>query len=355
LEAIVHAGSKSLEFKSNFMAGKTRKQVFACPLCSSSLSRERYFQIIGVWEERGKLEKTLREELRKLQDERADLRKQKARMRGELKRAVKAATAEATQKERRRADRLAMLIQGKTQQIRALTTKVKELEEQLKKGTTPQIEGLNYERELVKDLKRSFQADRIEHHGQAGDILQLVRHRGKQIGSIVFECKLTSRFLRSYLVQTKKAVAQRKATYGVLVTLASKKGTAGFWVDGDILVVHPFGAVHVAGVLRQSLLDLYATQISAQEADRRAKALMEYVKSDEFKSSVSDTVFRTIELYEMLKKEVKSHRKVWRSRFDHYRQIHENTREMQARTVSILAGAPKRELREQKLLSLPSF
>lgn len=41
-------------------------------------------------------------------------------------------------------------------------------------------------------------------------------------------------------------------------------------MDNDVIVVHPFGGVHV---FRQSILDIRATRISAQEADRRAAAL----------------------------------------------------------------------------------
>jgi uncharacterized protein DUF2130 len=137
----------------------------------------------------------------------------------------------------------------------------------LKRGTTPQVEGLNFERELVSDLKRGFPDDRVEHHGKSGDILLCVSHKGKQVGSILVECKLTSSFSGSYIIQTKKSIAQRNATYGILVTLASKKGAAGFWVDNDVIVVHPFGAVHVAGVLRQTILDICASRISTQEAD----------------------------------------------------------------------------------------
>ena len=111
----------------------------------------------------------------------------------------------------------------------------------------------------------------------------------------MFECKLTSSFAGSYIFQTKKAIAERNASFGILVTLASKKGTAGFWTDNDVFVVHPFGAVHIAGVLRQHVLDLHSSRISNGEANKRATALMDYVKSDEFKNLVGDTIFRTLE------------------------------------------------------------
>jgi hypothetical protein len=335
----------------------SQKRSQTCPLCGSVLTPEKYLQIVGVWEERKRLETSLKGEMRRLQDERARLREENKKMRREMKQAAKDAAAKATAKERKRADRLSAMIQGKSQQIQFLSRKVKELQEQLKRGTTPQVEGLNFERELVSDLQKSFPHDRVEHHGKSGDILLCIWHKGKQVGSILIECKLTSSFSGSYVIQTKRAVAERNATYGVLVTLASKRGTAGFWVDNDVIVVHPFGAVHVAGVLRQSILDISASRISTQEADRRAAALMEYVKSDDFKNLVGDTIFRTLELYGLLKKELKSHKKMWKRRFDHYRQIYDNSTGIKARTSGILhGGSARQEFRsEPKLLPLPSL
>ena len=144
--------------------------------------------------------------------------------------------------------------------------------------------------------------------------------------------------------------------YGILVTLSSKKGTAGLWVDNDVIVVHPFGAVHVAGLLRQSLLDIHSNRVGRREADRRAAVLMDYVKSDEFRNLVGDTIFRTVELYGLLKKEVKTHRAIWKARFDHYRRLHENSNRLKSRTTAIVTGNSARRFSkpEPKLLP-PSF
>jgi hypothetical protein len=334
-----------------------KKETSRCPLCGSILTPAKYLEIVGVWRERKSLESSLRNELRRLQKDRAELREENKKMRRAMKQQIKEAAAKATVKEKKRAERLSKMIQGKSQQIQFLTGKVKELQEQLKRGTTPQVEGLNFEKQLVRDLKANFPQDVVEPHGKAGDILLRVVHRGKQLGTILFECKLTSHFSSAYVIQTKNAVAKRNATYGILVTLASKKGTAGFWVHKDVIVVHPFGAVHVAGVLRQSLLDIHSTRISTQEADRRAAAMMEYIKSDDFKNLVGDTIYRTLELYELLKKELKTHKKTWTNRFDHYKHIYYNSNVVKVQTASILHGATgKRELRAApKVLPLPAL
>lgn len=60
-------------------------------------------------------------------------------------------------------------------------------------------------------------------------------------------------------------MALRQATYGVLVTAAFKKDTAGFWVEKEILVVHPYGAIYIAKVLRKSIIEIYSLKISRSE------------------------------------------------------------------------------------------
>ena len=134
-----------------------------CPLCDSPLTRERYLQIVGVWEERKKLETALKAKMQGLQEEGVKWRKKLKEMRHAMKRVAKESAARATEKEKKRADRLSAMIQGKTHQVQFLSSKVKELQEQLKRGTTPQVEGLNYERELVKDLQKTFPHDVVEH------------------------------------------------------------------------------------------------------------------------------------------------------------------------------------------------
>ncbi len=251
---------------------------FRCPLCGSPLSQSRYYEIIGIWQERAKLEKTLKEQLNNLQREKQKLQLEKktikTQMQKQMKQAVKEALEKGKEKEKVRANRLSKMIQGKTQEIQNLNNKIKELQEQLKKGTTPQVEGLNLEEELVKELKKEFPEDKIEHHGKTGDIAQHINFKNKQIGIILYECKKTTKFNGAFIDQIKKAMAIRQATYGVLVTTAFKKDTAGFWVEKDILVVHPYGAIYIAKVLRHSIIEIYSLKISRIEMEKRSNRLL---------------------------------------------------------------------------------
>jgi hypothetical protein len=337
---------------------KATSKKFRCPLCGSLLTQNRYYEIVGVWEERQKLEKTLREQLQNVRNERQKLLREnkeiKVQMEKQMKKAVKEALEKGKMKEKARADRLSKMIQAKTQDIQNLNKKIKELQEQLKKGTTPQVEGLNLEEELVKELNKEFSEDKIEHHGKNGDIIHHVNFKNKSVGVILYECKKTTKFNPDFIDQTKKAMALRRATYGVLVTTAFKKGTAGFWVEKDILIVHPYGAIYIAKVLRKSIIEIHSLKISRVEMEKRSKELMEYIKSEDFKNSVDNSIYRTRLLYEMLKKEIKSHQKIWHDRYMHYRTIYDNISRLELVTSNILKGiSPKEAIAHLQLKQLP--
>ncbi len=337
---------------------KVASKKFHCPLCGTLLSQTRYYEIIGVWEERARIEKTLKEQLQNIRKEKQKLliekKAIKSKMEKEKKQAVKEALEKGKGKEKARANRLSKMLQGKMQMIQEQSKKIKELQEQLKKGTTPQVEGLNLEGELVKELKREFPEDKIEHHGKTGDILHHVNFRNKKVGLILYECKKTTKFNSAFIDQAKKAMALRQATYGVLVTTAFKKDTAGFWVEKDILIIHPYGAIYIAKVLRSSIIEIHSLKISRMEMEKRSKELMEYIKGEDFKNSVEDSIYRTISLYEMLKKEIKSHQGIWHDRYIHYRTIHDNINRLELVTSNILKGLPVKEaLTHLKLRQLP--
>ena len=204
---------------------------FKCPLCNSALTESRYYEIIGVWEEKKKFEKELKQkiesvkkeqeklikekeqikkkfeiekktaiekakkdaeitaqknaqkelialkkanlqaimkqkneflELRKkdleagkikqkeflaLKKEKEDIVKQKKQ---EIKEAEKKALEQGKLKEKKRADMLSSMLQKKMGDIEEKSKIIKELKEQLKKGSNPQDAGRDFEIELVR-------------------------------------------------------------------------------------------------------------------------------------------------------------------------------------------------------------
>lgn len=324
------------------MAKRNKRR--ACPLCGSQLTEIKYYEIIGAWDQKAKAEKEIKEKLKEAERQKKEIIEKQRTAIKQLERQkrleIKEGVQKGKQKEMARANRLAQMVQRQTADLQNANVKIKELEKHLKAGTTPQDSGRHFEKELVKQLEKEFPNDRIEHHGQGGDILQKVMFKSKEIGSILYECKKTAKFNPDYIHQTKRAISTRNATYGVLVTFVSRKNSQGFYVENDIIVVHPYGTVHIAQVLRNSIIEMHSLRLNHKELESRAQNLMEFIKSNDFKNSIENTIYRTEELAKLLLAEYKEHNKMWNKRISHYKGIHGNTRHLQISTNNIVNGVP---------------
>lgn len=335
---------------------------YACPLCGSLLTQIKYFEIVGILDEKAKAEKEIKNQLKEAERQKGEIiqkqKKMMKQMEQQKKSAIKEGIEKGKQHEKSRADNLAKRANAYLEQNKNLNKKIKELQEHLKKGTTPQGAGRDFEIELVQQLKKEFPADNIEHHGTGGDILHKINFKSKEIGSILYECKKTATFNNDYIHQTKRAKSTRNATFGVLVSFVSKKETQGFYVENDIMVVHPYGAIYIAQVLRNSIIEMNSLRLSQKELGVRAENLMTFIKSNDFKNSVENTIYRTEELAKLLVAEYNDHKKMWNKRSSHYIGIHGNASQLQLTTKNILNGIPlnksllKSEIRQLPILEI---
>jgi len=354
-------------------------KTYKCPLCASNLSEDRYLKVVGAWEEKEKVQKEIKDKLREaeeqkklllqqakknkleLERERRRLVEERKGLRREFEREFKKQSRQLEKQgvekgkmsEKRRADKLAYQLEQKMGAIDDMNNKIKQLKEQLKKGTTSQVEGLDFEKLVVKELESKFSEDKVEPYGKKGDILQRVYYKKKEFGSILYECKKTDKYSKGFVKQTKTAVGQRKATFGVLVTAAFKKDTEGFYVEDGIIVVHPFGVPYIAQILRNNIIELTLASQTKKEIDIKAKELINYIAGDEFKSMANDTIYRAKLLGEILAKEMKSHMSLWHDRFEHYKNIHSNVNILEGNTKAILKGEKPQKIQKDELLRLP--
>ena len=144
------------------------------------------------------------------------------------------------------------------------------------------------------------------------------------------------------------------ADYGVIVTWATKEDRQGFWVEGDIIVVHPYGVLDIATFLRETLEQMYRLKLSKSEFETKGKTLLQFMQSEEFRNRIQDSIGKSRNAYEVLKKEVRTHVNTWKKRFKIYESIYENTGVIQ-NTVRyvLLHGEIPEKLPEMK--ELPMF
>lgn len=321
---------------------------FECPVCDSPISESKYNKIVNLEESKQKFleeqkkqleslkvqkAKMVRdvEELKKKAEKDKQLAVQKAKLeakkefKADVQKAKKQGLEEGMAKQMKRTEATHKLLQKSLGDIALKDKQIKALEEQIKKGTTPQIEGLELEKKLVEELKKSFPKDEVIHYGQGGDIFHKIKWDEKVLGSILYECKKTKKYDKNFIKQCKEDMATRNATYGVLLTYTFDKESSGFKVVDDIIVVHPYGTIHLAEFLRKRLIELHSLKLGKEELAERTKKLWDYVKSDKFKNGMRDNIHRIRQLMQAMEKEKEYHERMWQLRDEHYNKIHENT------------------------------
>ena len=152
-------------------------------------------------------------------------------------------------------------------------------------------------------------------------MLHPVMLNGRKIGTLVYECKKTKTVPKHYIEQTRQAMMERKADYGILVTAASKANTFGFWTDKDVLIVHPAGVLPLVHWLRGTMIRIAQAKMTQKQREKAAKAIMEYIGSPEFRNPLRDVVRRSEQLGQNLVSEIKAHRNLWLDRAFHYEEI----------------------------------
>lgn len=310
-------------------------KTYYCPVCKKPLTKKEYEQALGILGEREKHFEHVKSELQKKLRE-AQANEKKAKDEG-----IKA--------ERRRTQRL---LAGKDKQIQTL----KERMDQLKKGSTPQTEGLEFEDELAARLKREFPEDDIRHKGKGGDVLHIVMFNKKHAGSIIYECKRTPRIQSQHIQQAYLAKQSREAEFAVLVTTGQRKGFSGFAEINGVLLVSPLGTIPLASLLRQHLIEMLRAKISREKRAIIAQQLMQYITSPQFKNPIEEVVQLTSTLQVMIQEEAKEHFQTWNKRWMHYQKIHWDSSQIQNNLQLVLHGKEPKALIHPKVppLQLPS-
>ena len=306
-----------------------------CPVCKKKLTAKEHAKALGLLKAR---EVHKEHEIDKLYKKlaKANVKDKEAR-----KKAIESERA----KNRR-------LLQGKVKSIQ----KLKETIKQLKKGTTPQTEGLEFEDKLVKRLRKEFPGDQIDHTGKAGDINHTVLFIKKPAGLIVYECKRTPTLLNAHIDQAYRAKISRKAVFAVLVTTANYNRTwKGFGTIRDVSVVSPLAVIPLVKFLRMHVIEMLKAKIPIQKRAKIAQHMLQHITSPDFKNPLEEIARTGKQLQSDLKGEVKSHIKIWEKRWDSYEQLGFNSLFIQENIQLVLQGKQIKSLKKRKAqpLQLP--
>jgi hypothetical protein len=327
---------------------------YICPLCQSPLTKAHYHRVLKIQEKEEKLQKGEMEKLRNqfliAKSEAASAKKRAKEMRLKAKEDAAKARREAALAERKRSERL---MQGQSAKMKKLQERIKMLES----GTTPQVIGLADEGILVGRLKREFPADRIQHTGKGGDVLQFVMFNRESVGCIVYECKHTDNISGQHIAQTVLAKRTRSANFAILVTTGRRKGFSGLDKESGIFIVAPGGVLTLAHFCRDGLVTMAKQRLDEEAKSTAAKRLMEYITSPTCKTPLEQAILQTEKAGKKLMQEMQLHVRDWKERGEIYQTIYHDVSHIQTNIVRVLDGQKPIALEKPRFtpLALPSF
>jgi len=226
----------------------------------------------------------------------------------------------------------------KNADLKKQARQIRELEKQLERQTTPQMEGLLCEDSLIKELRKSFPNDEYLHTGKGGDVIQNVMQEDRQVGVIVYECKRVKSYAQGHLKQTLKAKQTRQADFAVLVTNAMKKGTHGFFSERGVMVVYPTGCLSLVNILRGQIVQIAEMKLSRLQKDEAIRLTMEYLQGPEFANSMQAIVGESVELYNSMMDEIEKHIASWKKRYNAYKKVCEEALAVKNTSKALLTG-----------------
>ena len=324
---------------------------YKCPLCQSTITKATYDKVSGVEKEREKTEENLRRQLEREKDKlakdkstlAAKYKKEKQQLMQVANKAKREALIKIEQaKKQEKQKAVAIKIAGekkvlqkekemqkklKNEEYKRTSlskslydreNQIKVLKEQLKKGTTPQSEGLLEEKVLLQKLKELFKTDKFDHTGKGGDIIQTVIERGREIGKIVYECKKVADYKKEYIDQTRKARQERSADFAVLVTNKFPKKAQGYFVEKQVFVISPVSVELISQTLRGSLVQLSLLKGDPALKNVAIQKIYSFLSSNDYSNRINDFVGQIVELRKDLESEVNSHAKIWTKRYKGY-------------------------------------
>ncbi|HLH31581.1 MAG TPA: DUF2130 domain-containing protein [Terriglobia bacterium] len=215
-------------------------------------------------------------------------------------------------------------VQEREETIASMQRQIEDLKRKAEQGSQ-QLQGEVLELDLEAQLKACFPLDTIEPvpkgtHG--GDVLQRVRgSMGQLCGKIIWEAKRTRNWNDGWLPKLREDQRSAKDEVAIIVSEALPKDLDVFGLMDGVCVAHPRAAMAVAGVMRQSLIELAMAKQASQGQQSKMAMVYEYITSPRFRQRVQAVVESFSAMQEDLAREKKVMIKQWAKREEQIQRI----------------------------------
>lgn len=295
----------------------------------------------------------LRQDRRKLEDDRNALQAEKERMRDEIRK-----------QERDEAERRSLEGHGEElrQKDEAHALQVRELEEKLNRVNTQldearrkgargsrQEEGFTQQDLFAEELRRRFPADEITvtpRGVSGGDVTQAVRLGGHDCGVILWECKHAARWSGAWIGKLADDVTKAGASLGAIVSAEMPAGLDSSGLIDSIWVTDYRHATTLAAGLREAVITAWRHKVANAGRDDTAAKVYDYIATGGFADRYSAAERALDAQLETLRKEKRYYGQSWAQREQQIEKTRANLVGMVADLVRIGAELPSTALAE---------
>jgi|GEM_PF-1055349 hypothetical protein len=204
-----------------------------------------------------------------------------------------------------------------------LSTKVMDLQRALDNKTAEEL-GEGAEVNVFEALKAEFKDDRIERipKGAPGaDIRHVVKFRGQECGTILYDSKNHNQWRNEHVTKLRKDQLAEKAEHAILSTHKFPQGTRQIHNQDGVLLANPARVVSLATIIRQHLIQVHTLRMSKVEREKKTAVLYEFITSERCTQLLARIDERAANLLEQQEKEMRWHQNHWRKEGEAIRAI----------------------------------
>jgi hypothetical protein len=238
--------------------------------------------------------------------------------------------------------------------IEAMKNQIEELKRKAEQGSQ-QLQGEVLEIELEELLNKNFPYDTIMPvpKGLRGaDVIQNVcTPSGQQCGTIIWESKRTKAWSDAWIDKLKEDQREAKSDIAVIVSIALPKDMTGIGQINGVWVTDFTLAIGLAEALRVTLIEVAKAKTSAEGKSSKMEMLYEYLSGPEFRQQIEGIVEAFVSMKKDLDAEKRAMEKIWAKREKQIERVVKNTGRMYGSLQGIVGSTlPELESLELKAL-----
>lgn len=289
----------------------------------------------------------LRQEKRKIEEERQNLELEISRKMDEERAKVREEATKQALEQYRLKD------VEKDRHIESLKVQIEELQRKVEQGPGERGEALEWVLETA--LREHFRNDIIEPvpRGMRGaDVMQRVCGPSGQVcGTIIWESKRVKNWSDGWIDKLKEDQREAKADIAVLVSTVLPKGITGIHQQNGVWIADYTLAIGLATALRHGLIEIAAAKTSMEGRSEKLEMLYDYLSGPQFRQQIEGIVDAFVSMSKDLDQEKRAMEKIWAKREKQIEKVVKNTSRMYGSLQGIV-GSTLPELKSLELKAL---